>query len=122
MPLKDNPSEIEIVTLFRARCKIQCPGVALVAVPNAAKRGQWAINQAMREGMAIGFPDMICLFDGGRAAFIEWKAWGGKASANQLDWIERLKRKGFPAIIARSADEGLDFLRSIGAPFLEVAA
>lgn len=118
MPLKKNPSEVEIVTLFRSRCKIMCPAVAVVAIPNAAKRSQWAARQAKREGLATGFPDIMCIWQGGEVCFIEFKAAKGHLPPAQEEWLERLSDRGFRAAVARSADEALDFLRQCGAPFI----
>ena len=115
--------EIEIVTRFRSRARMQCPGVKIVAVPNAAKRGQKALNSLRREGAAFGFPDIMCLWprvDGrGGVAFIEFKReTGGVVSANQGEWQERLHRMGFPATVSNDPDQALDFLKRAGAPFL----
>lgn len=111
--------EIEIVTRFRARARINCPAVKIVAVPNAAKRGQKALNSLRREGAAFGFPDIMCLWPNKGIAFIEFKREdGGVLSPNQAEWNERLKRMGFPAIVSNCPDRALDFLRAEGAPFL----
>jgi hypothetical protein len=111
-------SEITIQTLFRSRCRIMCPGVALVAIPNAAKRTQWAAQRAKREGMATGFPDMLCFWKGPGIAAIEFKSDKGRVSENQSEWIARLNDFGIPAIISRDADEAVEFLRRCGAPFI----
>lgn len=115
-------SEIQIVTLFRSRARIQCPAVQIVGIPNAAKRGQFAVNQAKREGMSAGFPDMMCLAPGELVAFIEWKAAKGRTSLNQSEWIARLQRMGFPAAVLHDPDDGLAWLRELGFPFLWAAA
>lgn len=110
-------SELQIQTLFRSRARMQCPGVAIVAVPNAGKRGPAAARQAKREGMQTGFPDVMCLAPG-FVAFIEFKDGKGKLSDNQMDWLDNLTRMGFPAIVSRDPDHALQFLRDAGAPFL----
>lgn len=111
-------SELAIQTLFRSRARIQCPGVAIVAVPNAAKRGQRAMNQARREGAAWGFPDVLCFWKGPGIAAIEFKSATGKLSENQAEWLDRLNGLGIPATVARDPDQALAFLREAGAPFL----
>lgn len=121
-PLSADPSEIQIVTLFRSRAKIYCPGVSIVGIPNASKRGQWAINQAKREGMATGFPDVIVLWADRGFAAIEFKTSTGKLSIHQEEWLERLHRLGHHCFVARSAEDALNFLRLCGAPFLSAAA
>jgi hypothetical protein len=92
--------------------------VSLVAVPNAAKRSQWAAQRAKREGLATGFPDMMALAPGGKAAFLEFKAPKGVLSDNQGDWLDRLHGMGFPCGVFRDADAAVEFLRSNGFPFI----
>ncbi len=107
-----------MVTLFRSRARIICPGVSIVAVPNAAKRSRWAAGQAKREGLAKGFPDVICLWGGGGVAFIEFKSTSGTVRESQSEWIERLGEMGFPVTVSRDPDHALQFLRDAGAPFV----
>ncbi len=114
---KPQASEIAIQTLFRSRARIQCPRVRIVAIPNGGKRGQRALNMAMREGMALGFPDIMCLVDG-MVAFIEFKAPKGRISDNQFDWLEWLQGAGYPVTVSYDADHALQFLREAGFPFL----
>lgn len=114
------PRETEIQAGFRNRLRIIAPAVAMVAIPNAARRGPAAIRQAKLEGMASGFPDVVCLWAGG-LAFIEFKRPGGRVSDNQAEWIERLARWGRPAKVCYGTDEAMAFLRSCGAPFLLAA-
>ena len=114
---KPAPSEIVIQTTFRARCHIQCPGVLLVAVPNAGKRTQWAAAQAKREGLAKGFPDMMAIAPG-KVAFLEFKSAKGKVSDSQGEWLQRLDEYGFPCGVFRDADDAVAFLRLHGFPFL----
>lgn len=110
-------SEIQIQTLFRSRARIQCPAVAVIAIPNGGRRTQWALNQAMREGLQIGFPDCICLAPG-KIAFIEFKNASGRLSKNQTEWIERLHAMGFAATVSCDPDDALQFLRENEFPFL----
>ena len=114
-------SELAIVTLFRSRCRILCPGVCLVAIPNAAKRTQWAAQRAKREGLATGFPDMMALAPG-KIAFLEFKSSDGRLSDNQSEWIERLISMGFPCGVFRDADKAVEFLREHGFPFIGMLA
>lgn len=97
---------------------MHCPAVQIVAVPNAGKRGQWAMNQALREGMRPGFPDIMCFAGGGAVAFIEFKAEKGVVDPRQQGWIDWLNGNGFPATVARDPDDALRFLEANGFPFL----
>jgi hypothetical protein len=112
-------SEIAIQTLFRSRCKIMCPGVSVIAVPNAAKRTQWAAMQAKREGLATGFPDVLCFWKGPGVAAIEFKSAKGRLSEAQTEWLDRLSEIGIPATVSRDPDHALEFLRASGAPFID---
>lgn len=116
--MKKGRSELDIVTLFRSRARIHCPAVKVVAIPNAAKRGQKAMNRARREGAAWGFPDMMAIAPG-RVAFLEFKReHGGKVSDGQGDWLALLASYGFACGVFNDADAALDFLRFHGFPFL----
>jgi hypothetical protein len=97
---------------------MHCPAVQIVAVPNAGRRGQKAMNQALREGMRSGFPDIMCFTHGSRAAFIEFKSATGRIDPAQVAWIEWLNAAGFPAIVCRDPDDGLRFLEANGFPFV----
>lgn len=110
-------TELQIVTLFRSRMRIMAPGVSIIGVPNAAKRSQWAARQALREGMAKGFPDLIALAPG-KIAFLEMKAAKGRLSIDQEEWLERLSEMGFPCGVFRDPDDALRFLREHGFPFI----
>lgn len=109
-------SELEIQTVFRGRARMRCPAVRVVAIPNAAARGQKGLNQANREGAAWGFPDVMCLWAGG-VAFVEFKAAKGKVAEHQAEWLDRLTAMGFRATVSRDPDHALAFLKDSGAPF-----
>ena len=110
-------SEIQIVGLFRSRCRTLCPAVSVVAIPNAAKRTQWAAQRAKREGMATGFPDLMVLAPG-KIAFLEMKTAKGRVSEAQGEWLDRLHGMGFPCGVFRDADRAIEFLREQGFPFI----
>jgi hypothetical protein len=112
-------SEIAIQTLFRSRARITCPSVAIVAVPNAGKRTQWAARQAKREGLATGFPDVLCFWKGPGIAAIEFKSAKGRLSDAQGEWLDRLAALGIPVTVSRDPDHALEFLRASGAPFID---
>lgn len=117
-PRKAPPrNELAIQTLFRSRVNARAPQIKVVAIPNAGKRGQKAMNQAMREGMAIGFPDVMCLAPG-KIAFIEFKDPCGELTNRQESWMDGLNAMGFPATVSRDPDHALRFLQEHGFPFV----
>jgi hypothetical protein len=113
------PLEVDIQAAFRKRLYYVAPRVRAVAIPNGGKRTPWEARQAKKEGLAAGFPDLMCMAPGPMIAFIEFKSPHGKLSENQNEWIERLDRMGFPVTVARSVDEGIAFLRAQGFPILQ---
>lgn len=115
-------SEFQEQQSLRKRLYYSAPQVQLVAVPNAARRTHWEARRVKQEGMATGFPDLICLAPGGLVAFVEMKNAKGRVSDNQSEWIERLTNYGFPAAVCRSADAAVEFLRGLGFPIREHAA
>lgn len=113
--------ELDIQVSFRAQLRYVAPGVVCVAIPNGARRTQWQALQAKKEGLSAGFPDVMCLWDGG-VCWIEFKQPGCYPNPNQREWLNRLERFGFVAGVARSVEEALAILRRAGAPVLERAA
>lgn len=115
-------TEIQIQAGFKARLRYVAPAVSMVAIPNAAKRTQWAANQALKEGLAPGFPDVMCIWAGGGICFIEFKTVTGRLSDQQGEWIVRLRERGHHVTVARSVDAAVEFLCECGAPMMDVPA
>lgn len=116
------PLEIDIVQSFRKRLYMAAPAIKVVAIPNAGRRTQWEAMRAKKEGLSKGFPDVMCIGPAGLIAYIEFKRKGGTIKPEQQEWIDLLKRYTFPATIARSADDAIDFLRGVGFAVGERAA
>lgn len=115
-------TEADLAQAFRKRLYYTAPQVKLVAVPNAGKRTQWAARQAKKEGMATGFPDLLAIWPGGGIAFIELKMPKGRLSDNQAEWLVRLNEYGHHVEVVRSVEDGVAYLRGLGAPVMERAA
>ena len=58
--------------------------------------------------MPAGFSDIMAILPGGRAAFIEVKAPGGKTAPEQEKFLERMKSLGARAGVARSVGDALE--------------
>jgi hypothetical protein len=118
----DSGTEIQIQGRFRSRMKSLAPQVKIVAVPNGGKRTAWEKLAASREGLTVGFPDVIVLWDGG-CCFMEMKQRTGSLSPAQIDNLNWLARNGFACGVFRSVDTAVAFVKAQGAPFLfELAA
>jgi hypothetical protein len=118
---KDPASEIQRVAMFRQLMRMASPQTMIVGIPNAGKRGQWALNQARKEGLYAGFPDLQCMAPSriGKPpliAFLEWKDARSKPASHQVDCLNRLHRMGFPCGVFRQAETAVAFLRRNGFP------
>jgi hypothetical protein len=68
------------------------------------------------DGMRVGFPDLICLWNGG-AAFMEVKRpKRSVVSAEQTAMLTRLIDMGWNARIVKSVEDAHAFLKACGAP------
>ena len=108
-------SELARVKTFRGAMRVHAPLCRVVAIPNAAARGQKALNQARAEGAAWGFPDLMVLH-AGRIAFLEFKAGKTDPKTHQVDWMNWLIAANFPCGVFRTADAALCWLESLGFP------
>jgi len=59
---------------------------------------------------ARGFPDRMILGRAAQIAFMELKQPGKKPRANQLHWMDRLNRYGFPARWVDNFEDAEEFL------------
>ncbi|MBO9602563.1 MAG: hypothetical protein J7496_08655 [Novosphingobium sp.] len=123
-PDGDAASEIQRIVMFKRLLRLAAPKCWIVGIPNAGKRGQWALNQAKREGAVWGFPDMMVLAPSANPhvhipviAYLEWKDGKGRPASHQIDALNRLHRMGFPCGVFRQAETALRFLREQGFPF-----
>ena len=85
----DPRDELKRQSAFLRDAKMICPGVDIFAVPNAAKRSQWAVNKAKREGLkrALPIPFRRAL----RSASSIWSQPGAMAAAPF--WSSRTARR-----------------------------
>jgi len=117
---KDRDTAAEVVRQFTFRKLLRdiAPGVTSWAVPNAAKRGQWAQQQAKREGMVAGVFDEHYAWNHG-IAFLEWKDGKGVLSQAQVDWGNAMHRRGFRVACVRTPAFAEALFREWGAPFID---
>ena len=66
-------------------------------------RGGWTIK--LSSYLVGGLPDRLCLFPGGKAAFVEVKETGKKPTKLQLLTHRRLKQLGFEVVVIDSSEK-----------------
>ncbi|WP_447724596.1 hypothetical protein [Sphingomonas koreensis] len=111
----------QLATLKRAR--MICPAVDIVAIPNAARRTRWEVQQRKKEGMKAGALDWVVTWrpkPGDRGvAFVEWKDGKEAPDQNQRDRLNMLFERGFHVGVFRREDSFFAWLRALGAPFVD---
>lgn len=83
----------------------------IIHIPNEGNRGKWGHLWAKRKGLSPGFPDVLCLAGAGpyRGFTIEFKGASGKLTPHQKEWLDRLSRAGYAAVVRRSFDDAQDW-------------
>lgn len=115
----DPRDELKRQSAFLRDAKMICPGVDIFAVPNAAKRSQWAVNKAKREGLTAGVLNLVATWRDGGCAFLEFKDGKKMPDENQRDRLNMLMRQGHHCGVFRQERSALEFLRRCGAPFID---
>ena len=115
---RDPRSEAKRCQAALRMARIICPGVDIVAVPNAGRRSQWEVNQRHREGMKAGALDWVLTWHGCGIAFAEWKNGTDMPDANQRDRLNMLTRFGHHCGVFRQEDSFFRWLRRLDAPFV----
>ena len=82
----------------------------LYAVPNGGHRHPAVAAMMKAEGQRAGVPDMCLPVARGRwhSLYIELKVRPNKPTAEQVDWIERLRYYGNSAIVCYGAQEAIN--------------
>ena len=63
-------------------------------------------------GLPKGFSDLIAIMDG-KVYFLEVKTSKGRASKEQLNFIEQMKARGCKAGIVRSVDDAIELCKEV---------
>jgi len=103
-PIKSESSE---QTLLVARVRNFHPDLVFMSIPNGGKRDIRVAAQMKREGVLAGAPDLFLAEprENKHGLFIEMKKIGGRTSSNQNDIIDKLRAKGYEAVVCEGADE-----------------
>jgi len=89
-------------------------GVEPVAVPNGAvlagngKQRAIQMNSLKKQGLKVGFPDLVTLMPFGKVGFIEVKCEGEKLTEKQSEVHEWLIAKGHLVVVCRSIQDVRD--------------
>jgi hypothetical protein len=103
-PPKEDLEQIRLATWLDKK------GILFYAVPNGGRRYLLEAVKFKRMGVKSGVPD-LCIplpTKSHHGLYIELKRKSRSATSdNQLYWIERLKKNGYAAHIAKGADEAI---------------
>jgi len=93
---------------------LQLKGHKHTAIPNSTYTpsfNQKRKNKAM--GLNAGLPDLFCLVND-IPVWIEMKRQkGGRLSDSQKSWIEALEQSGQTVVVAKGAEEAINFIKTI---------
>lgn len=84
------------------------------SVPNEQAHGNAVhTGQMVAMGLYPGTADLVVWLGSGRIAYLEVKNEKGKQSDRQIIFGQRCLNAGYPYKVVRSADEALEFVRSL---------
>lgn len=115
---KDPRSEEKRQLAFRRLAKMLCPAVHITPLLNDARRTRWEIAKAQRLGMTAGEPDLELTWPGRGIAWMEFKSGVGSVSPAQHERLNMLVRMGHRVGVFRQEKSALEWLKSLGAPFV----
>lgn len=103
--MKHLESEHQRMFVRRFRCDPRTRDLPACAVPNGGRRGPREAGILKAEGVSRGAPDFVLFVarDGAHSLCIEFKAEGGKQSAEQKAWQSRLEHEGHRYAVVFSA-------------------
>lgn len=83
----------------------------LFAVPNGGARSKSTAGKLKAEGVVAGVADLILLVPYAfHALCIELKTKTGRQSPEQIEWQEKVRKKGYVYVVIRSLD---DFIATV---------
>lgn len=116
------PTERQVQRAILEMCGKLFPDVYIHHSPNGAYLGSNPRDRAIRggalkgDGTKAGFPDLICLWDGGEAYLEVKRPKGSAVSDDQKAAHERLRSIGKPVAVVKSPEDAHAFLKGCGAP------
>lgn len=87
-------------------------GIICYHIPNEAKRSPQVAARLKAEGLRPGIPDLCIPMARGRyhSLYIEMKAEGGKPTAEQSEWLVRLRTEGMCAYCCVGAANAIELI------------
>lgn len=107
-PKLSESEEQTLLIKWAAYAECIWPEIALLHhIPNGGKRGKAEAARFKAEGVKAGVPDLCLPVPRGQyhGLYIEMKAKGGKASAEQKAWIAALTDQGYAAQVCIGFEE-----------------
>lgn len=115
-------TERQVQRAILEMCGALFPQVYIHHSPNGAYLGSNPRDRAIRggalkgDGTKAGFPDLICLWDGGEAYLEVKRPKGSTVSDDQKASHERLRSINKPVAVVKSVEDAHAFLKQCGAP------
>ena len=113
----EHEEQVALIEWFRLQYRPLADN--LFAIPNGGQRHKATAAKLKAEGVLAGVSDLMLmvrtpLYSG---LFIEMKRKDGKATAPQLEFIERAREQGFKAEVAKGFDEAKKIIENYLNPF-----
>ena len=113
MRLRDEHAEQVALMRWVALQARRWPAIDLLfAIPNGGRRDPVTGARLKAEGVKAGVPDLCLPWPavGWHGLFIELKAPGGRPTAAQMRWIERLRTAGYRAEVCYGWEEAAEVI------------
>jgi len=112
MPTSEHQLQVQLARFLEVAAH---PDVMWFAIPNGGKRHIRVAVRLKEEGTKRGVPDLCFVKMGGGTAWLEMKVKGGRLSPEQKLFRDEVLRLGHQWGMAKTFDEAIAFLRSVGA-------
>lgn len=117
------PTERQIQRAILSMCGVCFRDVFITAIPNGAHLAGDSVARFKQmgalkgDGLKVGFPDLLCLWNPGKGCLIEVKRpKTGRLTEDQIAVHERLLSMGWRVATVNSVEAAYDFLISCDAP------
>lgn len=112
-PRRDDEAQLQAAVVQHLKL-LAPPNVIYYAIPNGEHRSKRTGGRLKAQGVIAGAPDMAFVLADGTAAYIEFKAAGGRLSAPQKAFQARCDKIGIPYVVCWSIDSAIAVLKAWG--------